>query len=321
MARTGLCVTFVVAFALASEGFGAVRWYTGGLNGPSENPPNASIGTGTTLVRYDDVAHTLDVTVSFTGLVGTTSVAHIHCCVAPPGTAPVAVDLTGFPAGVTSGNYYHYFDLTSITYGATFLANSGGTQAGAEAALAAGLASGMSYVNIHTNTFPGGEIRSFLAEVDPPTLAKSFGTKTVFVGQTTSLTFGVTNPNPTAALSGVGFTDTLPAGLVVATPNGLTNTCGGSVTATAGSGAVSLAGGSIAAAGSCSITVDITATAEGILVNTTGQVTSNEGGAGNSASATLEAVTPPIPTLGAPGLLALVMLLAFAALLVLRRTV
>lgn len=39
----------------------------------------------------------------------------------------------------------------------------GGTVAGAEAALANGFASGTSYLNVHSTTFPGGEIRSFFA--------------------------------------------------------------------------------------------------------------------------------------------------------------
>ena len=46
-----------------------------------------------------------------------------------------------------------------------------------------------------------------------------------------------------ASLSSVAFSDTLPAGLSVSTPNGLAGSCGGgTITATAGSGAISLSG-------------------------------------------------------------------------------
>ena len=70
--------------------------------------------------------------------------------------------------------------------------------------------------------------------VAPPTIAKAFGAASIVVNGTTTLTFTLTNPNPGIALNGVGFTDNLPAGLVVATPNGLASTCGGTVTAVAG---------------------------------------------------------------------------------------
>ncbi len=62
-------------------------------------------GTGFVEVLYDDVASTLVISSVFSGLSGTTTVAHIHCCtaVAVAGTIGVAVTpgtLPGFPAGV-----------------------------------------------------------------------------------------------------------------------------------------------------------------------------------------------------------------------------
>ena len=138
----------------------------------------------------------------------------------------------------------------------------------------------------------GGVAVAFLVVVPapavaPPTIAKAFGAASIVVNGTTTLTFTLTNPNPGIALTGVGFTDTLPAGLVVATPNGLANTCGGTVTAVAGSGSVGLANGGLPAGGSCTITVSVTGTTAGAKNNTTSAVTSTEGGAGGTASASL----------------------------------
>ena len=89
---------------------------------------------------------------------------------------------------------------------------------------------------------------SAIAIVVPPTIAKAFGGASIALNATTTLTFTLTNPNAATALTGVGFTDTLPAGLVVATPNGLTGSCGGgTITAGAGSGSISLASATLAA--------------------------------------------------------------------------
>ncbi|HTF44195.1 MAG TPA: RICIN domain-containing protein, partial [Terriglobales bacterium] len=109
----------------------------------------------------------------------------------------------------------------------------------------------------------------------------------------TLLTFQISNPNSGTALTGIDFTDTLPAGLLVATPNGLTGTCGGgSITATAGSGAVGLSAATLAAGASCSFTVDVSAIATGVQNNTTSAVSSTEGGGGKTASASIT-VAPP----------------------------
>lgn len=136
------------------------------LSGPNENPPNASAGSGTAFVILDTTTHRLRVQAVFTGLTGSTSAAHIHCCTASPGNVGVATttpSFVGFPLGVTSGSFDQTYDTTlASTWNAPFITNNGGTPLGAEAALAAGLAAGNSYLNIHTSAFPGGEIRGFL---------------------------------------------------------------------------------------------------------------------------------------------------------------
>ena len=88
-------ISLCVLVALSIGGFGRVEAgtiYNAVLDGPSEAPPNASPGTGTALVEIDLVAHTLSVQTSFSGLIGTTTVAHIHSATALPfqGTAGVA---------------------------------------------------------------------------------------------------------------------------------------------------------------------------------------------------------------------------------------
>ena len=166
MKRMALALTFVAAmFMVASASDAAVR-YIIALNGQNENPSNQSPATGSGLVDIDTSAHTLHVSVSFSGLTSNTTMAHIHCCILPPGNTGVATPVPafpGFPLGVTSGTYEHTLDLTQASsWNPPFLAANGGTPAGAEAALAAGAAAGQAYFNIHTTNFPPGEIRGFL---------------------------------------------------------------------------------------------------------------------------------------------------------------
>ncbi|MGB9990826.1 CHRD domain-containing protein [Massilia sp. SM-13] len=146
--------------------------YSATLTGAQEATPNASPAIGAAIVTFDVTSHTLTVGTVFTDLLGTVTAAHIHCCVAPPATAGVATmvpTFTGFPSGVSEGTYLMSFDTSlASTWNATFIANNGGTTAGAEAALLAGLDAGMAYLNIHTTLYPGGEIRGFLAPAPVP---------------------------------------------------------------------------------------------------------------------------------------------------------
>ena len=143
-------------------------------------------GTGTLQLDYDADGHTLLINATWSGLSGTTTNAHIHCCTTPlprAGTAGVALGqqpenrLPGFPLGVTGTTYLRVIDLTQTNqYSATFLAGSGGTPLLAEQRLIANLTSGNAYFNIHSSTFGTGEIRAFVTAVpEPETYAMMFG--------------------------------------------------------------------------------------------------------------------------------------------------
>jgi len=159
------------ATALAPNAHAAILFYKASLDGASEVPPNASPGTGFAVVEYDNVAHTLRVQVTFSGLTGTTTASHIHSP-APPGinvmVATQVPTFSGFPLGVTSGTYDHTFDLTLLSsFNPAYVAAHGGTANSAEVALAASLAAGTAYLNIHTTSFPSGEIRGNLKAAIP----------------------------------------------------------------------------------------------------------------------------------------------------------
>lgn len=127
----------------------------------------------------------------------------------------------------------------------------------------------------------------------PPTISKAFGSASVALNGSTTLTFNLSNPNTGLSLSGVGFTDNLPAGQIVSTPNGLTGTCGGgTITATAGSSSIQLSGATLAAGASCSFVINVTGTTSSTQTNTTSAVTSNEAGNGGTASASLIVTGP-----------------------------
>jgi uncharacterized repeat protein (TIGR01451 family) len=146
-----------------------------------------------------------------------------------------------------------------------------------------------------TNGGTGNTATDTVVVGSPPTITKSFGTSSIKVGSSTSVTFTLSNPNP-VSLTGAAFTDPLPAGLVVASPNGLSNGCGGSATAAAGSGSIALSGGTIPASSSCMVTVNVRGTSAGIKDNTSSTLTTTQGSSGTPATASLTVVGPPTLT-------------------------
>lgn len=146
--------------------------YTAPLLGSNEVPAANSPGSGTARVTIDLDLITMRVEASFSGLIGNVSASHIHCCVAPGANVGVATQLpsfVGFPLGGTSGTYDHTFDMAVAgSWNPAFITNNGGTVGSAFNALVAGLDAGRGYLNVHTNVFPGGEIRGLLQPVPEP---------------------------------------------------------------------------------------------------------------------------------------------------------
>lgn len=169
MQRLALILLTFLLLSGTSAVQATVLTYRAHLEGLNEDPPNESRAHGSTVIVIDDVAHTMYVGIGWAGIVTRTTAAHLHCCTAGPfsGIAPPATMVPSFPGFPTDATFDGFYErdfslLDPSTYNPAFLNASGGTAEGAEAALLAGLASGRSYLNIHSEQYPAGEIRGFL---------------------------------------------------------------------------------------------------------------------------------------------------------------
>ena len=137
----------------------------------------------------------------------------------------------------------------------------------------------------------------------PPTLTSSFTPTSITVGNASALSFTITNPNSSGSLTGIAFADALQAGLVVDNPNGTNGTCGSTsiLTAAPGSGTMNLSRGEarrrchLHGLGGC----DIRNTPP-TYSNSTGAVSSNEGGSGSGDTQALTVFGDPTVSVTSP---------------------
>ncbi|HSN91841.1 MAG TPA: hypothetical protein VLS93_11490 [Anaeromyxobacteraceae bacterium] len=133
---------------------------------------------------------------------------------------------------------------------------------------------------------PGRNITCTFANTRKATLTKAFSPAAVGTGAPSTLTFTVTNRPGAPAQPDLGFTDTFPAGLVVASPLAASSTCGGTLTRVgaatplaAGDPGLTFAGGSLSAGtASCTVSVAVSSATVGSYVNGPGQVSGVTGG-------------------------------------------
>ncbi|MBK7660968.1 MAG: DUF11 domain-containing protein [Betaproteobacteria bacterium] len=150
-------------------------------------------------------------------------------------------------------------------------------------------AGGLTSTNGGASTAPAS---GSLTVLSTPTDAKAFSPATVGIGQATTLTITLTNANATA-VTGTAFTDAYPANLATSATPALGNSCGGTASAAAGGNSLTLTGGTIPANGSCAVTVSVTASASGSLLNSTGPIATVNAGNGAAATATLTVLAAP----------------------------
>lgn len=156
------------------------------------------------------------------------------------------------------------------------------------------------------NAGTGAAASATLTVMDPPYSTKRFVTNPISAGGTTQLEIIVRNSaSNIVALTGVAFTDTYPSGMVnTGTPApAVTCTVGSSATiagGASGGNTIGISAGTLAVNGSCTITVNVTAAVAGNYTNSTGPVSSTNGGSGAAASAILSVGQPSIAKAFAP---------------------
>jgi uncharacterized repeat protein (TIGR01451 family) len=166
----------------------------------------------------------------------------------------------------------------------------------------------------YINTIPAGSLTSSggASQVDAsanmqgiaPDFAKIFTPSSTSAGTTVTMTVTITNTS-SVALTGLGFADSYPSGLINKAGTA-TNTCGGTVTASANNavvGFLNFANGTLAAGSSCTIVRSVSASPTGTYVNTipAGTTTSSIGPGLSSPTATLNAGLPTvIPAFAVP---------------------
>ncbi len=153
-----LALASALALGNATHALATTFGFTATLSGLQEVGPNASPATGTAFLVYDDVANTLSTTVSFAGLLAPLTASHIHGSpTSVPGVnAGVIHPFASAPAGATSGTYSDVWvglTPTQVTW----------------------LNGGLLYVNIHSQLYPGGEIRGQIYSDATPSRKVSWG--------------------------------------------------------------------------------------------------------------------------------------------------
>jgi len=150
----------LVTTTALSLGTAQAQWtFQATLLGSNENPPNASPGQGLCTLTLNAAETQITVDLSWFGLTAPATASHIH---GPGGlgtNAAVIFPFSGVPAATAGSIPEQSFAInaTQVTW----------------------LFDGYLYANVHTSTFPGGEIRGQLLLVPEPAAGSLLGVAAV----------------------------------------------------------------------------------------------------------------------------------------------
>ncbi|MFN7950001.1 MAG: CHRD domain-containing protein [Blastocatellia bacterium] len=129
--------------------------FTATLTGSQENPPTNSTarGFGTIVLNGNQAT----ISLSFTGITSGATAAHIHQPTVLGGNGPVTIPFDGlFAVGANSASFTTVVTLTASQITA--------------------LNAGLLYFNVHSPSFPSGEIRGNISAVPEPATLMLLGT-------------------------------------------------------------------------------------------------------------------------------------------------
>lgn len=132
-------IAIIASFSmLNSTALADLKVYNIVIDGLQEVPPVATPGSGQATITLDTVTGDVNVSGTFSALIGTTTAAHVHGLAGPGVNAGVLFALT-IDLGASSGTFSGASTLSAPNI--------------------QGMLDGLTYINIHSTFRPGGEIR------------------------------------------------------------------------------------------------------------------------------------------------------------------
>jgi hypothetical protein len=152
------------SYAVAQGGLSGARHVGADLNGYQEVGSISTTGEGSFAASIDDENRLITYELSYAALEGTTtSASHIHFAQRSVNGGVIAFLCGGGgkpPCPPTEGT------VTGVISAADVLVSDRGIEAGAFEEFVQAIRAGHTYVNVHTNKWPGGEIRGQIHDRD-----------------------------------------------------------------------------------------------------------------------------------------------------------